>query len=385
MSINKRENKNGKIVYTAQVRVTRNGVPYSESATFSDKQKAKAWEKRKQAELKKADDKDLLRLKKMHKDTLTGVLIIEGFIGGHKNLRKTALSTYHTLLRFDFAQQDWTQLTAQNFIRFAEALLEGEKPAPVDPANPTDRDLTKTRRSPATVGNYFSFLRTLMKHGGTPFNVRLPHAELDLARDFLLHRGTIARSKQRNRRPSRNELELLLSFFLAAYKENPRRVPMHLVIMNQITGCNRRGETARGTWSHYDVESGRMLIEDMKHPRKKDGNDVYVRILDEQRRTIEAMPRTQDRIFPYHPDTLTRLFTDACKLLGIVDLHFHDLRHEGISRLFECGLPIPQVADVSGHMDWPSLKRYTHLRNVGDPYEGWEWIERLYAGEFDIK
>lgn len=47
---------------------------------------------------------------------------------------------------------------------------------------------------------------------------------------------------------------------------------------------------------------------------------------------------------------------------GIGDLHFHDLRHEAINRLFERGLSIPEVAVVSGHRDFRMLARYTHLR-----------------------
>ena len=47
---------------------------------------------------------------------------------------------------------------------------------------------------------------------------------------------------------------------------------------------------------------------------------------------------------------------------GIKDLHFHDLRHEAISRFFEMGLSIPEVALISGHRDSRMLFRYTHLR-----------------------
>jgi integrase len=59
-------------------------------------------------------------------------------------------------------------------------------------------------------------------------------------------------------------------------------------------------------------------------------------------------------------------------------LHFHDLRH-GVSRLFEMGWDIPCVASVSGHRDWNSLRRYTHLNGRGDPYAGWDWLPRLLA------
>jgi Phage integrase family len=64
----------------------------------------------------------------------------------------------------------------------------------------------------------------------------------------------------------------------------------------------------------------------------------------------------------------------TCQFLGIDDLHFHDLRHEGVSRLFEIGRNIPQVAAVSGHRSWSSLKRYTHLRQTGDKYAHWKWL-----------
>ena len=50
------------------------------------------------------------------------------------------------------------------------------------------------------------------------------------------------------------------------------------------------------------------------------------------------------------------------KKAGIVDLHFHDLRHEAISRLFEKGLSIPEVSLISGHKDVRQLMRYTHLK-----------------------
>lgn len=48
--------------------------------------------------------------------------------------------------------------------------------------------------------------------------------------------------------------------------------------------------------------------------------------------------------------------------LGLADLHFHDLRHEGVSRFVEGGLSDQEVAAISGHRSMQMLKRYTHLR-----------------------
>jgi integrase len=46
---------------------------------------------------------------------------------------------------------------------------------------------------------------------------------------------------------------------------------------------------------------------------------------------------------------------------SITNLRFHDLRHEAISRFFEMGLSMPEVALISGHKDPRMLFRYTHL------------------------
>lgn len=84
---------------------------------------------------------------------------------------------------------------------------------------------------------------------------------------------------------------------------------------------------------------------------------------------IEQMPRVAPEIFPFAAETISTAFTRACQILGINDLHFYDLRHEGVSRLFEMCWTIPKVAAVSGHLSWQSLKRYTHLRHVGDRWK----------------
>jgi len=49
------------------------------------------------------------------------------------------------------------------------------------------------------------------------------------------------------------------------------------------------------------------------------------------------------------------------KTENIDDFHFHDLRHEGVSRLFEKGLNVMEVASISGHKTLQMLKHYTHL------------------------
>jgi integrase len=68
------------------------------------------------------------------------------------------------------------------------------------------------------------------------------------------------------------------------------------------------------------------------------------------------------RVFPIPPQSLAHAWSAACARAGVDDLHFHDLRHEAVSRLFERGLSMMEVASISGHKTLSMLQRYTHLR-----------------------
>ena len=72
--------------------------------------------------------------------------------------------------------------------------------------------------------------------------------------------------------------------------------------------------------------------------------------------------RGQGRVFPHNGRSVGTAFRRGCKELKIKDLHFHDLRHEATSRLFEANLSIERVALVTGHKDWRMLRRYTNLK-----------------------
>ncbi|MCP3664488.1 MAG: site-specific integrase, partial [Gammaproteobacteria bacterium] len=62
------------------------------------------------------------------------------------------------------------------------------------------------------------------------------------------------------------------------------------------------------------------------------------------------------------PYQTNRMWAEALIRANIVNLRFHDLRHEAVSRLVERGLSDQEVAAISGHKSMQMLKRYTHLR-----------------------
>ena len=195
------------------------------------------------------------------------------------------------------------------------------------------------------------------------------------AQKVLARLGVTGKSNSRDRRPSLAELDRLMEFFIDRSIKRPGALPMHRVIALAIFSTRRQDELARQEMGDIEAEHNRMMVRDMKHPGEKIGNDVWCELVDEAVQIIGAMGVKKGRVFPdITADAISAAFTRACALLGIEDLHFHDLRHEGISRLFEMGRTIPQAASVSGHRSWSSLQRYAHVRASGDKFKGWKWL-----------
>jgi len=70
----------------------------------------------------------------------------------------------------------------------------------------------------------------------------------------------------------------------------------------------------------------------------------------------------EQRVFPVSENAFKLAWQRLRDHSGILDLHFHDLRHEAITRFVERGLSVPEVALISGHRDYRMLFRYTHLK-----------------------
>ena len=200
---------------------------------------------------------------------------------------------------------------------------------------------------------------------------------MDDARVVLDKMALTGRSRQRTRRPTLEELDKLMKYYTVMELKRQDSIPMTRVIPFAIFSTRRQEEITTIVGKDLDKANLEVIVRDMKNPGEKIGNDVATTLTPEALQFIELQPATQGRIWPHNADSISASFTRACAFLGIEDLHFHDLRHDGISRLFEMGWSIPRVACVSGHRSWTSLKRYTHLRQVGDKYQDWKWLPKM--------
>jgi integrase len=157
----------------------------------------------------------------------------------------------------------------------------------------------------------------------------LDRQAMDDALNVLRKMGIISKSDERDRRPTLDEIDKFMIHFGVVKKRRPGSIPMQKIIAFAIFSTRRQEEISR--MARVDLEPGRILVRDMKHPGEKAGNDTWCDLVPEAERIIQSMPEVAPEIFPASADAISAAFTRACKLLGIDDLHFHDLRHDGIS------------------------------------------------------
>lgn len=107
-----------------------------------------------------------------------------------------------------------------------------------------------------------------------------------------------------------------------------------------------------------DNDSQRRLL---KIPKTKNGHPRTIPLSNKAQTVILSIPG-DGYLFSVPIPSLRQSWVRLLSRAGITNFRFHDLRHEAISRLFEMGLSIPEVALISGHRDTRMLMRYTHLK-----------------------
>ena len=159
-------------------------------------------------------------------------------------------------------------------------------------------------------------------------------------------------SKARTRRLSYEEFEHLLH---AADKCIVRW--MRPLIEFATETAMRRSELLRLRWCDIEAETGLARLDDTKN-----GEPREVPLSNRAFEILANLPRTHERIFPITDNSVRLAWPRLTRRAGIIDFHFHDLRHEAISRFIELGLSVPEVALISGHKTPAMLFRYTHLK-----------------------
>ena len=327
--------------YRAQIRIRRGGkIVYTETKSFTTKQRARSWSTRREDEL--ADVTDFAALAKQQ---MTIGAAIEQYLEAHgEAFGRTKVRSLKRIATMPLAQRVITECTAQDVLTH----------------------LTERRRTvaPSTAEQDLVWITGILEHAryawNLPVNTQMIH---DARRRAKLNR-LVGKPEERDRRPTNDELSRLREWFNRAHvgPGSPSAYPMAEIMDFAIASTRRQGEITRLLWADLDEDNATCWLRDAKRPTGSQGNHRRFALTSHALAIIQRQPRTSEYIFPYNSKTIGAYWTRACKMLGIHDLHFHDLRHEGTSRLFEAGYQIHEVQQFTLHDQWSTLQRYTQLR-----------------------
>jgi integrase len=344
--------ENGGCSYRVQIRKSAGGKTYSFTKTFSKLFMARKWKKKKLAEIEINGVQALSR----SGDTVADA--IADRLATHTNLGRSAKQQLEWLKANDFGKKKLTDLSLAVLTTLADEMLQEE-------------------RQPQTVAGYLSILVSTLDWASRR-EYPVPIAALKQAMQLMWEDEVLARSEERDRRPTLEELNKILAAVVANKRQ---KIPLAKIIVFAIFSCRRLGEICRLRWKDLRVNQKKILVRDMKHPRKKKGNDVWCHLTDEALAIILSMPQDGELIFPFKAESVGTAWQRHRDRVSIADLRFHDLRHEGITRLFEMGKPAAFVAKYSGHRNGGCLFRYEHVEEEGDKFAGWAWMAWVVEGK----
>ena len=226
-------------------------------------------------------------------------------------------------LRHQICRKSLSQLTAEDFASYRDERLQTIKPS--------------------TLRRQFNPLRNMFEIARIEWNLPI--------RENPVRRIRIASSDQRRERRLRDgELENLTM----AAQHFRNRLILPIVLFAVETGM-RRGEILSLTWNDVEPKGRSVLLR-----QTKNGHSRIIPLSTRALSILRRVERANERVFPMSANAFRLAWERLRARAGLFDLRFHDLRHEAISRFFEMGLSVPEVALISGHRDQRMLFRYTH-------------------------
>jgi len=201
------------------------------------------------------------------------------------------------------------------------------------------RDSRTELVSPQTIRHEVNMVRRVLRFGIQECGLRLADGVPSI-RLAKLPRG-------RARRLHKGEYDLLMARLSTEMRD--------VVDLALETGM-RRSELIKLKPEHISIQNRLIRVIDPKN-----GVDRNIPLTAKALEIVTARVASET-LFNLQPDNVSKLFLKACRSSAILGLRFHDLRHEAISRFFEEGLSVAQVASISGHSDYRMLARYAHLK-----------------------
>ena len=214
-------------------------------------------------------------------------------------------------------------------------------------------DLLKMGRSGETINHYYNIISKLFQMLEGDWDISIPNPIKGIKR--------MPRPLGRTNRVSPMMEEHLLT--------SCHSLSMPLlasIIQFAIQTGMRRGELMGLKWTDIDLPNRRAHIH-----TSKNGEPRQVPLSKRAVEVLQSLNKEDgDQVFPMSLNVLKNQYNRAkayskeqwnnSEINPFIDLRFHDLRHEAISRMSDLGLNVIELASISGHKTLAMLGRYTH-------------------------
>lgn len=362
-SIRSRKLADGTTRFRAEIRIKRKDFPeYKESKTFGTQRTAENWLKKREAEI--SENPDIL-LGKEYIDDLRLDAAIDKYLNEvGSEYGRTKRYSLLLIKKLPISRKFITKLRSVDLADHVALRKKGAPNLGLDPI------------AASTQQHELLHIRGVLSHAAVMWDMDIDLNQFDKTTAQLRKTRQISSSSKRDRVPTSDELIKLTNYFIEKWNRGTwaTKYPMHLVMWFAIFSCRRESEITRISLNDYDQDHQTWKVRDLKNPNGSKGNHKEFNVLDPcqeiiklamdegVRKRMYGLGYSEDLLFPLSPKAISSAFRHACKLIGIEDLKFHDLRHEGCTRLAEQGFTIPQIQQVSLHDSWGSLERYVSIK-----------------------
>ncbi len=171
--------------------------------------------------------------------------------------------------------------------------------------------------------------------------------------------------KARSRRIHKSEIELMLKALDYEVGETPV-LPQHYVAWGFLFALEtavRRGELI--TLQKKDVHEHHIHL-----PKTKNGEPRNVPLTEEARALLDLIKHDGKKVIPQSENAFRLMWERRKDAVGLSGLHFHDTRHEAITRMVRVRkLPVEVLAKITGHKKIDVLVNTYYNPNADDLVE----------------
>jgi integrase len=214
------------------------------------------------------------------------------------------------------------------------------------------RDARLQEISPASVNREWNLLSGIFKYAIKEWDAPLRENPMHLAQ------RPKGKGRERTRRWAQEDLDKLLATCAWDPSKKPAvgRDYVPWAVLLGIETAMRLGELCALKVEDVRTEDRYVILHDSKNgdprtvPLTKQAQHLFTCLVEGR--------KPSDPVFPLSSESLGLYFREKRNQAGLVDIRFHDTRHEAATRLSKKFTNVLQLSAVTGHRSLQSLKRY---------------------------